>query len=509
MNAWQAKLSISVWLVVGGHPAAGTVDSAQPSSPVPPDPETILGELRTACLTDHPLAIAAYFRAEQARQDHAGTAGYFDTTLSGAAGGASWSRSVPGSSLGSGILANGVTLETGIERALRPGLFVGAGVAERYLTEPGDGQDDVRRSLAGVQLRVPLLRNRGHAEWVWERRETEAAMAVATQDVTTVMQQLRLEIDTAFIDFLEVTTGLAAYRQSAQRAQNLASEAQELVRLKAVPAYQVHAARLDAALRKEQVATAEYACRAARIRLQALVGDLPDNLDHVSGLLDWANRCPPTPSVDTEAACRRRGAMAAAEALVAAAQAAAVGAREATRPDLSLALSAVWQADDPDQPLGSGAQVDGETFGGDVALVWRVPIERRRERAAWRGLESRVAEQKALRDQQRRVVEAELNTASRALDSACERLDLVRAAVEDATSALEAEAERFRLGEGRSRNVLDAQSDLIAAVLRRNAAAAAVLRAWAALAFARGYPEGLLPPITTAQQPPDAMVEKE
>ena len=35
------------------------------------------------------------------------------------------------------FLANGATFETGIERAVRPGVFIGAGVAERYLTEKG------------------------------------------------------------------------------------------------------------------------------------------------------------------------------------------------------------------------------------------------------------------------------------------------------------------------------------------------------------------------------------
>lgn len=474
MNVWHVKLFVVAWFVMGARLVTGELVASRPSSPTP-DPEAILFELRAACLTHHPLAIAAQQRVEQARQGTAGTAGYFDTTISGAAGGASWARPIPGSSLGSGILANGMTFETGIERALRPGVFVGAGVAERRLTKLGAGQDDLYQSIAGVQLRVPLLKNRGHAEWVWERRAAEAAVSVATQDVTTVLQQLCLETDTAFIDLVEATTGLDAYRKSAQRAKALAAEAEELVRLKAVPAYQVHAARLDAALGEEQVAMAEHACQVARIRLHALVGDLPASLDTVGGLMEWAGRCPPAPPIDLEDACRRRGAMAAAEALVEEAQAAAGGAREAMRTDLSLTFSAAWQAEDPDQPWGSRAQDDAESLGADAAIVWRAPLERRRERATWRAREALVAEREALCDQQRRWVAAELDESSRALDSARERLGLVRAAVEDAASALEAEAERFRLGEGRSRNVLDAQKDLIAAVLRRDAAAAAVL----------------------------------
>jgi outer membrane protein TolC len=509
MSAWQMKIVVAVGLAMGGWGRAETPAAAATAAESSPAPEAILSGLRAACLAGHPLAIAARQRVAQARQGYAGTAGYFDTTLSGAAGGASWSRAIPGSSLGSGILANGMTLETGIERALRPGLFIGAGVAERRLTERGAGLDDLYQSLAGVQLRVPLLRNRGHAAWRWERRESEAAVAVAAQDVATVRQALCLQTDSAFIDLLQAAAGLEAYRKSAQRAQALAAEAEELVALKEVPAYQVHAARLDAALRREQAAVAEQACRVARIRLRALVGDPPGSLDNAGGLLEWAGRCPPAPSVDLEDACRRRGTTAAAEASIEEARAAAGGAREALRPDLALALGASWQGEDPDAPWGASAQSDGDTLGADAAMVWRVPLERRRERAAWRAREARVAEREALRDHERRLVAAEIDEACRALDSARERLGLVGAAVEDAAAALEAEAERFRLGEGRSRNVLDAQNDLIEAVLRRDAAAAAVLRSWAALEFARGYPEGMLPPEMPAAAPPDAMAEKE
>ncbi|NQU39381.1 MAG: TolC family protein [Lentisphaerae bacterium] len=508
MNAWHVKLVIVGWLTMGVRLLPGAPDGTALSS-VLPTPETILFELRAACLAHHPLAMAAQKRAAQAQQGYAGTAGYFDTTLSGSAGTASWSRSIPGSTLGSGIVANGATFESGIERALRPGLFIGAGLAERRLTELGEGRDDLYQSLAGVQLRVPLLKNRGHAEWRWEQRETEAAITVATQEVTAVRQQLCLETDTALINLFEATSGRDAYRQSAQRARALVAEAEELVRLKAVPAYQVHAARLDAALQEEQVAMAEHGVEAARIRLRALVGALPASLDSADGLVEWAGRCPPAPPVNLDDACSRRGVMAAAEAMIEQARAAAGGAREAMRPDLALALTASWQGEDTDQPWGSRAQGDGETLGADAALVWRVPLERRRERATWRAREARVAEQEALRDQQRRLVSAEIDETSRALDSARERLGLVRAAVEDATRALEAEAERFRLGEGRSRNVLDAQKDLITTILRRETAAGAVLRSQAALAYARGYPEGLLPPAADLPMRPEPMLEKE
>jgi len=53
--------------------------------------------------------------------------------------------------------------------------------------------------------------------------------------------------------------------------------------------------------------------------------------------------------------------------------------------------------------------------------------------------------------------------------------------------ALEAENERFCLGEGRSRNVLDAQRDLTDALKRQTIIAVELLRAYSNFMYASGY----------------------
>jgi len=109
-----------------------------------------------------------------------------------------------------------------------------------------------------------------------------------------------------------------------------------------------------------------------------------------------------------------------------------------------------------------------------------------RARAAAREADARAAQADlaviALR------VAAEHARAVVAFASACDRLDSVDRAVEEALTSLDAESDRFRLGEGRSRLVLDAQKDLSAATRRANAAAAETIRAFADLVRAAGVP---------------------
>jgi outer membrane protein TolC len=74
------------------------------------------------------------------------------------------------------------------------------------------------------------------------------------------------------------------------------------------------------------------------------------------------------------------------------------------------------------------------------------------------------------------------------LAAARDRLDIVDRAVGEARRALDAESERMRLGEGRSRNVLDAQKDLTTAERRANQAALDTVLAILDLLHAAGVP---------------------
>jgi len=125
--------------------------------------------------------------------------------------------------------------------------------------------------------------------------------------------------------------------------------------------------------------------------------------------------------------------------------------------------------------------------------VLTVPFQRTQARSERRAGAARTEEVTARLEQERRLWTRLRREAEAAYRAALRRMDQVESAVDNAVKTLEAERERFRLGEGRSRNVLDAQEDLTKAELRRNAAAADLLRAAAALDYAAGYPRGLFP----------------
>jgi outer membrane protein TolC len=449
-------------------------------------------DLQAARLPEHPLAVAARRRVDQAREGRAAADGYFDTLLSASAGAASWTRAIPGSSLPPVFGANRVAVQGGVERPVLPGAVLAAGFAERRLLEP-DGGDALYQSLAGIQVRVPLLRNRGLAEWRWDARAAAAQTAAAERELEGVLHRLRYESDTVLVELLQAEADLEAYRLAAERVRRLQEEAETLVRLNVIPEYHLFPARLDASLRAEAVAAAVQRCVEIRTRLEALLGPLPPLETGGGVLLAWAERTAPAPPPDSAGARERRPADAALRAEIAAAEAAEGRARDAVRADLSAILGGTWQGEDADSPWGGDALLEDDTLGYEAALVLRMPLERRRERAAWRATAARAAELRALLENERRQAARELSAAHDAVARARQRLLLVGAAVESGARAMQAEAERFRLGEGRSRNVLDAQKDLSDAELRQHAAAGALLQAQAFLAFAAGYPGGVLP----------------
>jgi outer membrane protein TolC len=77
----------------------------------------------------------------------------------------------------------------------------------------------------------------------------------------------------------------------------------------------------------------------------------------------------------------------------------------------------------------------------------------------------------------------ELNSAYRNFSTTFLGMELCAIAVEEAKKALQAENERFRLGEGRSRNVLDAQKDLTEALRRQILVAIELLKAYSAFNY--------------------------
>ena len=124
-------------------------------------------------------------------------------------------------------------------------------------------------------------------------------------------------------------------------------------------------------------------------------------------------------------------------------------------------------------------------------LLWKRPLGFRSERSRITQARLRIRELRQSLRQVELQICADMEVATIALSNARKRLQLVSLAVTAAQQTLNAEQERFRLGGGRSRDVLDAQKDVITAIKRQTNIGAELLRAHSNFLFASGY---MLPP---------------
>ncbi len=461
----------------------------------PADPEARLDALRASAIAGNGHVRAAWAGLLEAEAGALGVAGYFDTVVATSAGVADWSRNVPGATSPYAIGSDRAVLQAGVEQPVQPGIFVAAGVSSSFLRQGDLHARDANRTLAGVQVRVPLLQNRGHAQWRWEQAAAEAGMEMRRARLRAVIEDMRLASDRTYIALLHAVADAAAFQRAAARVASLLEGTEALVRLQAVPAYQLFPSRADAALRADETVAAEQLVQALRQQLATLLdggeavpataADLPR---WAAQRLPWVLAMPATPGEEMA-----HGSLRALSAQRDEAQALLQAADDAARPDVQIVLQTTWESGDETRLAEGWRDAGMDDVGYEAALVWRSPLQRRQERAARAAARARVAAVEAQIAQQALSLTALRAEATGNLKAAARRMALVGEALDNARSTLEAEAERFRLGEGRSRDVLDAQKDLTTAELRRNATAAALLLAYADWSYAAGYPEGLVP----------------
>ncbi|OGV74235.1 MAG: hypothetical protein A3K19_14220 [Lentisphaerae bacterium RIFOXYB12_FULL_65_16] len=461
----------------------GAVDCASAAEPAE------LAELVAAALSGNPRVQAARHRVDQMLAKHEATFGFLDPSMFAATGYAQRSRGTPGASGFTALTDNALDNQAGVQTPLRPGAYLAVGGAERLLTEPGDGSNQQYQSLASARLRIPLLRDRGFRLW-----DSEQAMAVAeyNQEVsqfTAAIQQLRWEIELAYIAVLEAAEIRSSAHDATVRLSALLNETKELVRLKVVPEYQLHPTVMEKSLREEEEISAKDGYEQALIRLRQVVGGggAVAVSSGVGALVEWAAGVTLSESDDVAVAMATRGDSQAILNQVEFSHAELGRAEENLRSDLDLNLGTSWQGESPNNPFGGGRALSGHHMGGDMTLVWSKTLGLRRERAEVHRLESRIAELMASLAQMRDLAVAEIAAARLAYQSAQDRLRAVEGATEAARKEMEAEEERFRLGEGRSRQVLDAQQDLNGVSQRRTHIAAALLRAHSSYRRATGY----------------------
>lgn len=376
-----------------------------------------------------------------------------------------------------------------VELPFRPGVYAGVGIAEQYVSHSSDRFDSGYRTLIGAQIRIPLLQDRGFSLWRENKARLKELQGAAEARWLETHQAVRHAVELAYIAYLVEVANGATSGSATDRAAQLLKEAEELVRLQMVPEYQLAPARLELALRREEIHATRQAIDTARLRLEQVLGtNAPAGLTpHAATLTTRAadSRLPAIPV--TALSTPARGALREIEALAAAAAAETRALEDRLRPELGLSLRGVWVADEAASQNGDGQLVADEESSAAAVLVWTRPWSQTGAKARLRESHAREAQLAAIRHEVDNRLTADLATARREFIGAGERLKEISIAVEQASRTLEAEAERFRLGEGRSRNVLDAQNDLTKAYRSRNAIAGALLKSHSDFMYASGY----------------------
>jgi outer membrane protein TolC len=456
------------------------------------------GELRSLldrALQANPQVLAAKCRVEQALEQHQELLGFFDPRLFAAGGAAERARGVPGGTGWTGLTDEAHELTAGVELPVRPGAYLTVGAAERSLLDGGSGYDQLYQSLLGVRLRIPLMRDRGFVQFEQDRARTLAEYNGTVSDLITVMQTLRHAVERAYVEAYSTLASYEVSKRATERFRVLLEQARELSRLKVMPAYQVFPTEMELALRLEEEEQARQVHVVSLIQLQEQIGDrqpvtLGFGPEH---LVEVAAGLAALPEVDLEQSLERRGSYMRLLNRIEAARADLKRATDDLLPDLSLNGGVTWRGEDPDQPFASRTITSDEHLGGEVVVVWQQPLMHRAANSRISGTRARISELKQSIETERTALKADMQSAMEAYMVLIGRLKLLEQAKEAAKQTVAAEDERFRLGEGTSRNALDAQKDLTNTLNRQASAAAAILRALADYRHAAGYPDAPQP----------------
>ena len=447
-----------------------------------------LEALVAEAFANNPAVQAAQYEVSRAQAERDELRGFFDPKLNATASQADYNAGY-----------NQAFLHAGVDAAILPGVYLGTRFEQSYYSQLqdstmtnvfGGNNNNMWQSLAGLQLGVPLLRDRGFLQWKLSDERAAKRFALAQNHWRAVTQQCRHDVEQQYIAVLEAVAQRYVAQAALTRVEKLLNEAQELVRLKIVPGYQLFTARSEVALRQESETADQQACKTTQIRLRELLGtSQPVRPVRASfdTLVLWAESVELPPLYAEDKALKARGDYNEILDFIEVAEKEKAINQDNLQSDLSLNMETILQGEDPNNVIGTGRYLSERNFGASIGLTWKRPWGYRTEKARMRSISATIDARYELLRQTAIRIRADLKVQHEQFMSAQDRLGLVSQAIVAARQALEAENERFCLGEGRSRNVLDAQIDLTDALKRQTIIAVELLRAYSSFMYASGY----------------------
>jgi len=447
-------------------------------------------ELLQEAEANSPTLAAARQRIEQALQRHEELLEFFDTTLYAAAGKGENSRDLPLSSDYSVLSADNYAVEAGLSRAIAPGAYFNIGVRSELLDDE-PGYNELYQNLFGLRIRVPLLQDRGFSILGHQRSAAMAEYNQAVSDLLALSQDLRYNVESGYITAYESLSAYNVTQGASKRFAALVEDAHELTRLKAIPDYQVHSAEreLQIGLEDEEKARNRYAL--SLVNLSNLLGSNREiNLRATAEIIvEMGRKQASLNVVALEKAMQYRGIVLYIQNRLQAARAEYARIEEEMKDDLSLHVGVSVRGENTDTPFEMHRELSDEYLGGEITLTWTRPLD-------YQGSKSRLArwtavinELKADLQQAQLTVATELKNAELNYISAQRRIEIISKGMQAARETVSSEQERFRLGEGSSTDVLDAQKNLTVILQRLTVASADLLRAKAQYRYASGFCE--------------------
>lgn len=467
---------------------AGLISGAAYSAPssyvwLPPEAVAIVA----LAATNHPGVAAARHSFEASVHDISALESFYAPSFSSAIGFGKGPSSAPETGLSPYLSENASGVQGGLLLPVRGGAYIGAGLAQRRLDSALPDGGAAWQSVAGARMSVPLLRDRGFATQKAREQVAAADSAAMSCAVDSVVSDVCHASARAFAYELYAAALFDQHLKALYRVTSLQTETAERVKLRTMAAYQVFPAEMEVQFKFDDVRQAAAVYTNAHNSLELSVGGVSLPYLKASLLGEWATACA---TADVSRITAERGSIRP-EVLQAhlAVQASEARERElaqSVRSDLSFSAGVGYRGENPDFGFGNDNLLSDEKAGVDAAIVWSRPLSFDAEDAKFRAARARTA---SLRNESRRIeiaVAAECREAEALFKSAVDRLETVSRAVDLAEKVLQSEADRLGLGEGSSRNVLDAQTDLTSAEGRANLAAYDVVCSFLDLMLALG-----------------------
>ena len=479
-------------------------DAAQPAqnaeASLPPPIQTVLplsldpvfASHYAHALETHPAIAAAKARETAAlRKAGALDISFKTPILSASAGYAGGPDDMPGISLTRAAAQDSISFAAGVEAPVAKGIYAGAGAAQRFLTDSPDA--DAQTAL-GVRLRIPLMKDFKHALNEGEVSKLRAEALVAAAESAKIRATLSRDIFLAWNIALRSAADADAVARAEQRAEKLLEETSERARFQDVAGYQVFPAQYEVALRKEELLDARQSTIA---RLETLKEHL--GLSSATGAVIVSRSA--TNAVFTAANAvilHRDLAFSAADTLsaspaylsaiakLAASKAALQTIVEGAKDSLDFSAGAGFRGETDSGVIGTDDIITQNTAIFEIGITYRRSLGRSGADAEIAATKAEVEACEADVAATKNEVLAALARAQTGFAGACARLSLALEAIERASAALSAEESRFNLGEGTSRNVLDAQKDLTNATRRGISVAGSVVDSFVELLYSAG-----------------------